>query len=200
MNQNSHFPSTQLLEMEKNILIVYGTKEGQTAKIAEHLGKQFLASGYQTNLINAKQIPKQFSFQGYNGVLIGSSIHMGSYSSAVSQFIRYYKDEIEKRPASFFSVSLSDASATPEERAQLDPYVKKFLNKAGWTPEKIGRFAGALAYTKYGWFTRFLMQKIATSKGQVADTSKDLELTDWEQVKNFGTEFLDQCEATEVSY
>ena len=180
--------------MDKKILIVYGTKEGQTAKIAEELGKQFRESGYKTNIINAKGIPKEFSFQGVNGVLIGSSVHMGSYSSDVSNFIRQYKPEIEKRPASFFSVSLADAGKTPEERAELDPYITKFLKKSGWTPEKTGRFAGSLAYTKYGWFTRFIMKKIGSSKGQSNDTSKDWEYTDWEQVKNFGTEFLDRCE------
>jgi menaquinone-dependent protoporphyrinogen oxidase len=184
--------------MEKRILIVYATKEGQTAKIAEYLGEQFRAGGYETHISNIKEIPKHFSFEGFNGIVIGSSVHMGNYSAATSHFIRQYKTEIEKRPASFFSVSLSDASIVPEERAELDPYVAKFLNKAGWTPEKIGRFGGALAYTKYGWFTRFIMQRIGSAKGAPSDTSKDWELTDWELVKNFGTEFLDRIEAPEA--
>lgn len=178
------------------ILILYGTKEGQTGRIAESLKDQFQSSGHETDVINAKKLPQSFSLDGYKGVLIGSSVHMGLYSSAVRQFIRQNKSELEELPSAFFSVSLSDASSTSEERAQLDPYINKYLDKCGWHPATIGRFGGSLAYTKYGFFTRFLMKKIGQSKGQSTDTSKDYEYTNWDQVKAFGNEFLEQCNAT----
>src|SRR5579859_863201 len=114
------------------ILIVYGTKEGQTFKIAQRLCDQFKSNGSETDLINAAKIPESFSLEGYKGVLVGSSIHMGMYSRDVRQFIQRNKSALTSLPSSFFSVSLSDASATAEERAQLDPYLNKYLDKAGW--------------------------------------------------------------------
>ena len=45
--------------------------------------------------------------------------------------------------------------------------------------------AGALAYTRYGFLTRFFMRRIAKKEGGPTDTSRDHELTDWGMVARF---------------
>jgi len=177
-------------------LIVYGTKEGQTAKIADKIGEVIRERGFEADIYDARKLPPTFQFDGYKGALVGSSIHMLQWSSPALRFVRRYKNQLDKIPSAFFSVSMTAASATPEERSKLDPYVQKFFNKSGWHPKVVGNFAGSLAYTKYGFFTRWLMQRIARSKGESADTdtSHDVEFTDWEQVTKFADDFINQVE------
>ena len=180
-------------------LIVYGTKEGQTAKIANKIGDVVRERGFQVDIYDARKVPSTFQFDGYTGALVGSSIHMLQWSSPAIRFARRYKHQLDKIPSAFFSVSLTAAGATAEERAKLDPYVQKFIDKSGWHPQTVENFAGSLAYTKYGFFTRWLMQRIAQSKGESAETSHDVEYTDWDQVRKFAEGFMDQTKSQPVA-
>lgn len=175
-------------------LIIYGTKEGQTAKIADKIGEVVRQRGFQADVYDARKVPTKFQIDGYTAALVGSSIHMLQWSSPALQFVRRYKTQLDKVPSAFFSVSMTAASTTPEERSKLDPYVQKFFNKTGWNPKMVGNFAGSLAYTKYGFFTRWLMLRIARSKGESSDTSHDVEFTDWEQVTKFAEDFISSVE------
>src|SRR5437762_3287184 len=124
-----------------NYLIAYGTKEGQTAKIANKIGEIIRQRGFQTEIYDAAKLPSNFRFDGYNGALVGSSIHMLQWSSPALQFARRHKTQLDKVPSAFFSVSMTAASATQEERSKLDPYVQKFFNKSGWHPTTNVNFA-----------------------------------------------------------
>jgi menaquinone-dependent protoporphyrinogen oxidase len=174
-------------------LIVYGTKEGQTCKIAEHIKTLMSNRGYQADLNNAEKFPSKFSFEGYTGILVGASIHRGFFSPAAKTFITQHKSSLEAVPSAFYSVSLSDANPKLEERAKLDPYIKSLFKKTGWKPVSVGRFGGALPYTKYGWLTKFIMTKIAGAQGQPTDTSKDYVFTEWDKVDKFGDEVIQKC-------
>lgn len=176
-------------------LIVYGTKEGQTAKIADKIGQTIRDRGFQTDLYDARSVPKSIRVNEYKGALIGSSIHMLRWSKPTIKFVRRHKSDLEKIPSAFFSVSMTTASANAEERAKIHPFVDKFIQKSGWRPKTVVNFAGALSFTKYGWFIKRFMVKIAEiQEGSRPNTSKDIEYTDWEAVTKFANEFIDQVE------
>ena len=48
--------------------------------------------------------------------------------------------------------------------------------------------AGRLAYTQYGLLKRFVMRRIALKAGGPVDTSRDHEMTDWDQVRDVAAE------------
>lgn len=175
-------------------LIVYGTKEGQTAKISSRIGEIFRERGYSADTYDACKIPPSFKFEGYAGALVGSSVHMGQYSKSVIQFASTYKTQLKGVPSTFFSVSMQAASPTPEQRAAIDPWVQNFFKKCGWHPKEYENFAGKLAYTQYGWFMKFVMRTINLSKDpeHAGDTSHDIEYTDWNQVAKFANDFIDK--------
>lgn len=174
------------------ILIVYGTKEGQTKKIAERIAETLRNRNYDTEVKDAQNIPSQFSVTGYSGILVGSSVHMGRWVPAVTRFIQRYREDLGKVDSGFFSCSLSDANGTPEQRNHFDAHIKRYLKDNGWNPETIGRFGGALAWTRYGFFTRMVMLCAAKVGGQPHDTSKDFEYTDWKLVEQFGNDFASE--------
>ena len=49
--------------------------------------------------------------------------------------------------------------------------------------------AGALQYTKYNWFIRWVMRRIVSRAGGDTDTSRDYEYTDWKDLELFAHEF-----------
>jgi menaquinone-dependent protoporphyrinogen oxidase len=179
--------------MTHKFLIIYGTKEGQTAKIADRIGEVVRERGYLADINNARHIRGKISFEEYKGVLIGSSVHAGFWSKAVKHFIRKYNSQLNNVPSAFFSVSLTDATGTAEQRSLLESNIEKLCNKSGWPPKAVGRFAGALAYTRYGCCTRWMMKQAAKSQGESTDTSRDIEYTDWDEVTKFANDFINQC-------
>jgi menaquinone-dependent protoporphyrinogen oxidase len=98
----------------------------------------------------------------------------------------------------FLSVSLSqagvqDRNATSERRkhaaADVNSMIKRFLVKTQWQPTRVEPVAGALMYSKYNPFMRFIMKRIARRAGASTDTSRDHEFTDWAALDRFASEF-----------
>jgi menaquinone-dependent protoporphyrinogen oxidase len=80
------------------------------------------------------------------------------------------------------SVSLSAASSAAKERGAAMDLAKRMPANVGWHPDHIMCIPGRLAYTKYRWLTLFVMKRIARKEGAPTDTSRDYELTNWEEV------------------
>jgi len=172
-------------------LIVYGTKEGQTAKIAQRIADTITKGGNNADIYDAKKAPATLSVDGYTGVLVGSSIHAGQWSTAVRNFVRKNQSGMDGIPSAFFSVSLA---ATGKDTTRLNSQVESFFKATGWHPKTVENFAGCLAYTKYGFIMRFLMAQGARFQSQPTDTSKDHEFTNWDEVTQFATRFVEQSQ------
>jgi menaquinone-dependent protoporphyrinogen oxidase len=177
------------------ILIAYGTCEGHTGRIAKYLADVIGAQGYEVQAVNVERVGVGQP-EGYDAVIVGASIHLGKHERCVVDYVRENRDILERRlPSAFFSVSLSAGEATEEARKAVGNCIEKFVKQTGWRPSMIGRFAGALLYTKYGFFKRWMMKRIARSKESPdLDTSRDYVYTDWHSVKHFADEFLGTLE------
>jgi menaquinone-dependent protoporphyrinogen oxidase len=167
------------------ILIGYGTSEGQTARIADRLAEVIRNRGFEAESLDLKQSPDAL-LDGYDGVIIGGSIHMGKHPEDVVQFVRKNRVELERLPSAFFSVSL----AASGDLANAEAYIENFTQETGWRPAKVGLFGGALLYRQYGFFKRWMMKRIVRDKpGMSTDTSSDHTYTDWDQVTRFAEDF-----------
>jgi menaquinone-dependent protoporphyrinogen oxidase len=101
-------------------------------------------------------------------------------------------------PSAFFSVSLAMAG-TEKGRHEAEGYVETFVKETGWYPARVGLFAGALLYTKYSFFLRWVMRWMARSKGsRDLDTRRDYVYTDMAAVRRFAEEFLASFAPPEV--
>ena len=65
-----------------------------------------------------------------------------------------------------------------------------FPEQLGWRAGQVVCVAGRLAYTQYGLLKRFVMRRIAVKAGGPADTSRDHEMTDWDQVRGLAAELV----------
>ena len=171
------------------ILIGYGTTEGQTARIADHLAEAVRSHGLEAHVLDLKG-SKDVPLEGYDAVIVGGSIHMGKHEEYVVDFVRKNRATLERLPSAFFSVSLAAHGDVDNARA----YVENFEQETGWRPTQVGLFSGALLYRQYGFLKRLMMKKIVTDKpGSLStDTSRDHVYTDWDEVKRFAKAFLER--------
>ena len=172
------------------IVVVYGTTEGQTGRIAAFLGELIRAHGGDVDVVDLKRLDLP-SLEAYDGVIVGASIHMGKHERFVADFVRRNRVVIDRRPSAFFSVSL----AAHGDIENAERYVDEFEKETGWRPGRVALVGGALLYTQYGFVKRRVLRKIAMDKGNLAtDTSRDWVYTEWDGVASFAEDFLRDVE------
>ncbi|MFB6078251.1 MAG: flavodoxin domain-containing protein [Halarchaeum sp.] len=170
------------------VLVAYGTGEGQTADIADRIAD--VLRGRDTVVETVDVDERDPDPDAFDAVVVGSSIHLERQHPGVVSFVTANRDALAARPTAFFQVSLSDAVDDPERRAEAARYVDDFLEDTGWHPDRIGRFGGALRYSKYGFLKRLVLKQIARDATGDVDTSRDYEYTDWDEVDAFAADFL----------
>jgi menaquinone-dependent protoporphyrinogen oxidase len=170
------------------LLIIYGTTEGHTRKIARFMENVLQDIGHEVTIADASDDPPSPTY--YDAIIIGASIHIHKYQPAITHYINSHLDLLNKMPGAFFSVCLAVASDLEEEHQEAQKITSDFLMQMGWKPLITTQIAGALKYTQYDFFKRLVMKMIAKKEGRSTDTSKDYEYTDWEAVKKFVTGFV----------
>jgi menaquinone-dependent protoporphyrinogen oxidase len=172
-----------------SILILYGTSEGQTAKIADHIAGVLRDHGHTVEVVDSGQLPEDFEPTEYDAVLVGASIHGGKHQSAVRMFVTTYRGDLTTRPTAFFQVCLTATRPDEEGQAEAAGYVTTFVEDTGWRPDRIAIFGGALRYSEYGFLKRLVLKQIVKDITGDTDTSRDYEYTDWDEVETFAADF-----------
>lgn len=171
------------------ILILYATKQGQSKKIADAICSQLQMDGLECEIFNVKSLPMSFSLSNYDGVIVGASVHIKSYSSCLKKWISKNVLELRKMPTAFYSVCLGVLQNNSVVDRDLKDILFSFFKSTGWVPSIYVIFAGALPYSKYNWFMKRIMRSIAKKAGTTTDIKHDYEYTNWGDVKRFAHEF-----------
>jgi menaquinone-dependent protoporphyrinogen oxidase len=174
--------------MTCQILIVFGSAYGQTAKIASRINELLATGGLSVTLINA-DVARSVDLTEFDGVIVGSSVITGKHRRSVRRFVESHLETLNRLPSAFFSVSGSAGSADAGQQARARSVMEQFLSATGWSPDLMTTFGGALAYTQYSPLIRWIMKRIARAEGGPTDTSRDHELTNWEDVDEFAQRF-----------
>jgi len=172
------------------LLLLYGTTEGQTEKVARFVAEHWARQGHQTAVVNAIDAAAGVDPSMVDAVIVAASLHAGRYQSAVLHFVREHLAAITARPNAFLSVSLAAASDDADDVQGLKKCVAEFIHQTGWTPQCIHHVAGAFRYSSYDFLKRWAMKYIAYRKGASTDTSRDHELTDWADLARFADAFM----------
>ncbi|WP_159567438.1 menaquinone-dependent protoporphyrinogen IX dehydrogenase [Budvicia diplopodorum] len=167
-------------------LLLYSSREGQTKTIVSYIANQI--QGYmKVDLYSLDDMPN-VNLADYKGVLVGASIRYGHFSKTFKAFIERNSETLNQMPTAFVSVSLI-ARKAEKQTPQTNSYTHKYLLSTKWQPTICGVFAGALRYPRYTWLDRVMIQLIMKMTDGETDSSKEVEYTDWEQVKRFGSDF-----------
>lgn len=171
------------------ILTVFGTGEGQTAKIADSITREFSARGHEATAVNVAEIDPELDLDEFDAVLLGASVHYGRQQKSIKKWVNANRDVLVRKPNGFFQVSGASGAKNEEGLAEATGYVDKFINATDWRPDRIALFGGALRFSEYGILKRALLRFIVRNQEFETDESGDAELTDWEAVVSFAGEF-----------
>ncbi len=177
--------------MDYRIALVYSSTQGQTKKIAERIGGRLEEAGCSVEWINAGELQHQLDLSVYDGVIVGSAIYAGRITRPIYRFVRHQLDGLRRLPTALFSVGMLAALESDQEETTTDHIVSDFLDEMKWEPTMVESFAGAIPFTEYGFFRRWLMKWMVRRRtGEKIDASRDYEYTDWEQVDSFADRYL----------
>ena len=177
-----------------DILIVYATREGQTAKVAARIAAHLAAAGARVDTVNARDrtMTRPLDLTRYDLLVFGASLHAGGIERELVDFVNHNTAQIEAKRRSFFLVLLSAATRDPELRRQWLADAREKLSRQLRTRfEHIEMIAGALTYSKYPLPLRWVMRRISKQAGGDTDTSRDYEYTDWRQVERYAAQLLE---------
>ncbi len=175
------------------LLIVYGTTEGQTRKIAEFLKSEAEKAGNEVTLCDASI--EQVSPDAYQAVIICASMHTERYQTSVAHYIKANNATLNDQPTAFVSVSLSAISDTydPETFQEMKDATLDFLDETGWKPTVIEYAAGAIRFAQYDFFKKIALRQLTKRIGGSTDPKISHEYTDWEKLKKSLGEFLEKA-------
>lgn len=170
------------------ILILYGTGEGQTRKIAAFVADK-LSATHQATLLDATDVHEPLNFSNFDAAIIAASLHAGGFQKSVARAVASDAARLAGMPNAFMAVSLSAAGDDVDDWRGLEECLERFWREADWRAEQVEHVAGAFRYTQYDYFKRMLMRQIAKKRGAPVDISRDWELTDWDQLAKFAEAF-----------
>ena len=170
------------------ILVIFGTTDGHTRKIAHRLGESFRTQRAEADVVEAGTIDVRPD--NYNAVVVCASVHAGGYQRAVAQWVNGHVDALQRQPTAFVSVCLGILQKDPKVEEELGAIIGRFLKTTGWQPTTVKKVAGALLYRQYGLLKRWMMKRIVSKAGGDTDTSRDYEYTDWEDLRSFAKAFV----------
>ena len=173
------------------ILVVYATVEGQSRKIAEHVCDHIGRLCRGARIIDAANLPDDFTLDKYQAIIVVASVHMWRHHQAAIHFVRDHAAALQTRPGALVSVSLHAANLNPGDLEEARGYVDEFAAATGWIPEAVHYAAGALRFDRYDFFKRWAMRRIAAERGLAADSAtEEIEFTDWTALDTFVNDFL----------
>jgi menaquinone-dependent protoporphyrinogen oxidase len=174
--------------------VFFATREGQSERVAERVAADLRSRGVDTDVVAVKHVHDEFDWRDYDTAFLVASVHAGHHEKEMIEFVRHSKSELERLHAPFLSLTLSEAGAelpgnSPpvREAAHADALrmIDDFAKETGWRPAHALTVAGALAYSKYNFFVRWIMKRIAHNAGFDGPSTRDYEFTDWPAVDQF---------------
>lgn len=172
------------------VLIVYGSTDGQTRRIADRMGQVLAALGQQVQVVDSATAPADVAPGDFDAALVLGSVRMGKHQKALAEFVKKFRLELDAIPNAFISVSLSAGRAgKPSAQREVQKTFQHFATRTGWRPNARFAVAGALPYSRYSLRIRLVMKFISWMTGGDTDTSRDYEYTDWDAVEDFARRF-----------
>lgn len=175
------------------IAILYGTTEGQTSKIAQHIAARLRTAGHVADVMHVAELADDFDLAAYQGAILGASIHEGHHQRYVIRWVKAHRDSLARMPTAWFSVCLAINSVHEKDRTEAMAYPQRMSEQTGLKPTCSAVFAGALKYTEYSWLKRLVMKHIVKAEGGSTDVTQDHEYTDWAKVDAFTDGFVASC-------
>jgi menaquinone-dependent protoporphyrinogen oxidase len=164
--------------MNKRILVTYATRAGSTSEVASAIGETLSQRGF---VVDVKPVKENPSLNGYQAVIMGSAVRMGSWLPEAVEFVKTNQQALSKIPVAVFTVHLLNTGDDETSRVSRSAYlntVRAFLNHA-----EEAFFAGEIDLEKLPFLDRLMAKMV---KSPVSD------LRDWDKIRGWANAALSQ--------
>lgn len=154
--------------MTKRILVVYASKYGSTAEIAEKIGEALRGVGFQVDVFPAERAN---DVTNYDAVVLGSAVYAGSWRKEAVEFLEANEKMLAERPTWIFSsgptgegdpVQTMKGWRFPEAQKPIADRIR---------PRDIAFFHGDIDLKKLNFAERLLVKGIKAPVGDFRDWS-----------------------------
>lgn len=174
-----------------SVVIIYGSVEGQTAKVARFARDQAILSNQDVELCNVAKADGALLDRA-GAVILAASVHERRHPRAFETYLTTHLAALKSRKTLLLSVSLS--AAFPERRAEAQDYVDELKMRTGLRPSSECLVAGAIRHATYDQYARQVMTHVLLG-GRPFDETQDHEFTDWTALKSALEAFWAPAEA-----
>lgn len=138
-----------------NVLVVYATKSGSTADLADWIADGVRTTGHAVRVEAATDAPGP---EGYDAVFVGSGIRAGNWHSAAVQWLTEHAEVLKRQPLVTFTGSLAAADPAEKTKAEVAGYTTKVVEPLGLSPVAHGSLVGAYEPKKMSFAERLIMR------------------------------------------
>ncbi|MEJ2739485.1 MAG: flavodoxin domain-containing protein [Dehalococcoidia bacterium] len=159
--------------MENGVLVVYASKYGATAEIAEKIGDVLRQKGIE---VNVSPVVGAGDPASYKAVILGSAAYIGQWRKEAVKFLNANEKSLAEKPVWIFS-SGPTAEGDPIELVKgwrfpekLKPVIDSIK------PRDITVFHGVLDIDKMNFIEKFMINKVKAPLGDFRDWDS---ITSW---------------------
>ncbi len=172
-----------------NILVIYGSRWGGTAEVANKIGQTLTQGGCSVDVINAKKPPKKL--EPYDLFVIGSGMRADKWTKETLFFIEKNEKLLQnKKTALFVSCQMADR-VEPEirERAKKQ-YLQDTAERYALKPIAYGFFGGFLDFSQSHGLIVDVMVRVnrRSLRKNGLDTTKIHDTRDWNNIEAWARE------------
>ena len=165
-----------------NVVIVVASKHGSTVEIGEAIAEELRAAGHTAE---ARLVGDVEGLAGYDAVVLGSAVYMGSWLPEARQFAEEYHAQLEKVPVWIFS---SGPLGAGDPQPHDDP--ARFVEPMGDVPVRDHKvFVGKLDSDSLGLAERLATKMVRAPYG---------DFRDWNDIREWARGIGEQLQAAET--
>lgn len=173
------------------VLVLYGTRYGTAAEIAEEIGREIEAQGIEVKVQDTMRI-NETDIDPYDLLVVGSGIKIGKWTKKSLKFLKDNKKALsQKKVAIFVTCGAANKLETRQEgqNKYLDEVAEKYLiNK----PVATGLFGSKFdPDTNGGLLYKITMRSIKKDlEKQGLDTSQPMDYRNWEEIRSWARKLV----------
>lgn len=152
--------------MTHRVLVVYATKYGATAGIAEKIGQVLRAAGLAVDVQQAGQAGDPAAYQA---VVLGSAVYIGRWRKEAAKFLRDNEQTLAQRPVWIFNSGPLGEGNAAEQAGDLGfpkglrPIAERIKVR------DIAIFFGAVDLAKLNPLERWMLKNVKSPSGDFRD-------------------------------
>ena len=150
--------------MNTKVLVAYATRAGSTGEIADAIGQQLCAEGFEADV---KEVSAVASVQGYGAVVLGSAVRYGSWLPEMLAFMQRHQAALGHTPLAYFTACNKAKDQSPASLAEVKTYSRTARDLV--KPPSEAFLAGKLDPATLSWFERFAVKMVDSSYGDFRD-------------------------------